>query len=114
MVEQREVVHELLREYEGLSRRGVHQILHAHRGHELEQREIEARAQMDEEVTAEVGAIDAESAPQPRDDEREETPQVPRGERGRQGLPPRVGMQRQPLSAKKSCTPDTSPSSVQK
>src|SRR2546421_6321195 len=28
---------------------------HAHRGHELEQREIEARAQMDEKVTAEVG-----------------------------------------------------------
>src|SRR5438128_198659 len=97
MVEQREVVHELLREYERLSRRGMHQILHAHCGHELEQREIETRTQMDEEVTAEVGAIDAESASQPRDDERKEAPQIARGERGRQRLPPRVGMQRQPL-----------------
>src|SRR3989449_9924838 len=52
---------------------------------------------MDEEVAAEVRPVDLEAAPQPRDHEREEAPQVPRGERGRQRLPPRVGMQRQPL-----------------
>src|SRR5207247_10735919 len=66
--------------------------LQAEGGHELQQREGEARAQVDEEVAAEVGAVHPEAVPQPRDDEREEAPQVPRGQARGEGLPPSGGM----------------------
>ncbi len=71
--------------------------LHPRRDGQLEQREVEAGAEVQEEVAAELGAVDLETTRQPRDDRRERTPQVPEGEPGHEGLGPGVGIGRDAL-----------------
>ena len=68
VIEDRKGVHQLLREGIRLARRRVQQVLHPYRGNEMQQREIEARPEVDEEVAAEAGSVHPKAPREPRHD----------------------------------------------
>ena len=84
------MVDEALRERIGLTARGVQQILNLHSGDQMQHGEVEAGPEVDEEVTAEIRAVDPEAAAEPGHDEREQRPQIPVREIRGQRLPPGV------------------------
>src|SRR5439155_565460 len=67
---------------------------------ELQQRDVAARAQVNEEVPAEARPAHPKAAGEPHDDEREQSPHVPRGKPCAERLPPGGGIARQTLLRK--------------
>src|SRR5260370_6596519 len=85
VIEQREVVQQHVAEDERLPRSHVEQVLQADGGDDVQQGEVEARAQVDEEVAAEICAVYLEAATPPAHDRREEAPEGTSGETPRPG-----------------------------
>src|SRR5207244_13468866 len=75
----------------------VHHVPDAHRGDELQQRDVAAGAQMNEELSTELGAVHLEPAGEPGDDEREQPPEIPGGKTRPERLPPAPRVGTEPL-----------------